>query len=385
MHYYSKRTLSNQGIGLIPLLLAMIFDNHFSYITAFIIGISLCLLGFILIYLFRKEAIYQFLLIPTTIALIFYSIFLFFNLQPVLYDFSILIAEILLVVVLAFFGFFKRSISAKIRNSKLPTQKRSTLRATVNEAYFIAQITQNLYTLHLFTILLYIHLPQSVRSTGVEAFLYQHLGIIIGIFIIIYGQIRTQMMYGSLRKEVWLPVLNDKGHVVGSMARSISRSSSKKYYHPIIRIAVLYNGMLYLKKRNKDEYVSPELLDYPLYRYVRYHQNIDDALRETLGSLYNDKSIQPRFMIRYTFENDYAKHLVHLYTICIRTEEQLKHFTDGKLWTPKQIEDNMDAGIFCEYFEKEFPYLQSTVLLAESFCCGSNSSSQTGNEKSLDS
>jgi hypothetical protein len=367
MDYYFKRIFNNQAIGLAPLLLAMVLDNYSSYFVAFTVGISLCFLGFLFLHLFKKENIHQFFLIPTTVTLILYSIFFFLNLQPVLYNFSILIAEILLVVVLAFFGFFRRSILAGIRNSKsTAARKRTLLHTTVSEAYFMAQITQNLYTLHLFILLMYVHLPESMHSTGVEHFFYRPLPAIIGVFIIIYGQIRTQMMHGGLQKEVWLPVLNDKGHIVGSMAHSISRLSHKKYYHPIVRIAVMYNGMLYLRKRNKDEYVSPELLDYPLHRYVRYHQSIEDALRETLGVLHNDKSIKPRFMIRYTFENAHAKHLVHLYTICLRTEEQLTRFTGGKWWTTKQIEDNLGNGIFCEHFEKEFPYLQSTVLLAES-------------------
>ncbi|MDR3141092.1 MAG: hypothetical protein LBU37_05135 [Tannerellaceae bacterium] len=367
MKYYFKRIFNNQAIGLAPLLFAMVFDNYVSYTVSFTVGISLCLLGFAFLHLFKKENIYQFFLIPATVTLILYSVFLFLNLQPVLYNFSILIAEILLVVVLAFFGFFKRSLLANIRNSKSSARKRTLLHTTVNEAYFIAQITQNVYTLHLFILLMYIHFPESVRSTGAEHFLYRPLPAIIGVFIIIYGQIRTQMMYNGLQKEVWLPVLNEQGHIVGSMAHSISRLSSKKYYHPVIRIAVMYNGMLYLRKRNKDEYVSPGLLDYPLHRYVKYRQNIESALCETLGALHNDESVKPRFMIRYTFENNAAKHLVHLYAICIRTEEQLAHFAEGKWWTPKQIEDNIGTGIFCEHFEKEFPYLRSTVLLADSF------------------
>lgn len=360
--------MSNQAIGLLPLLIAMFMDNYFTYIIPFIVGISLCFLGFLLLFIFQKDRIYQFLLIPTTFTLLLYAVFFLFNLHDILETYSTLIAETLLVVILAFMGFTRRSVLIKVRNSVLSTHRRTLIRTTLNEAYFMGQITQNLYTFHLFFILMYIHMPESARSTEVEHFLYHHLAIIIGIFIFIYGQIRTQMMHGGLRKEIWLPILNDKGRVVGSMARSVSRSSKGKYYHPIIRVAVIYNGMLYLTKRKKDEYVSPDLLDYPLHRYIRFRQSVDSALRDTLGKLADDKSIEPRLMIRYTFENDHAKHLVHLYTICIRSEEQLKHFAGGKPWTTNQIADNMDAGIFCEYFEKEFPYLQSTVLLAECYC-----------------
>lgn len=53
-------------------------------------------------------------------------------------------------------------------------------------------------------------------------------------------------------------------------------------------------------------------------------------------------------------------------------EEQLNQCKrrSGKLWTAKQIEENLSSGVFSEYFEKEFAYLQNTILFAESFCCG---------------
>ena len=48
--------------------------------------------------------------------------------------------------------------------------------------------------------------------------------------------------------------------------------------------------------------------------------------------------------------------------------DQIKQ-PNGKLWTSKQIEENLGSGVFSEYFEQEFAYLQNTVLLAENFCC----------------
>ena len=120
------------------------------------------------------------------------------------------------------------------------------------------------------------------------------------------------------------------------------------------------------------EFVSPDTMDYPFHNYVLFRHSIDSTVKETLGSLAQDKSIAPRFLIRYTFENEKVKHLVSLYVICLRTEEQLNQCKrrSGKLWTAKQIEENLSSGVFSEYFEKEFAYLQNTILFAESFCCG---------------
>jgi len=160
--------------------------------------------------------------------------------------------------------------------------------------------------------------------------------------------------------------------VIGSMAQSVSETSNLKYFHPIVRVVVLYKGMLYLVKNGKQARVSPDHLDYPFSKYVIFRHSIEGTVRDAIGSLSLDKSILPHFLLRYTFENDKIKTLVSLYAIRLETEEQLQHCKSGKLWTAKQIEDNLDANIFSEYFVKEFPYLQNTILLAESITQGDN-------------
>lgn len=111
--------------------------------------------------------------------------------------------------------------------------------------------------------------------------------------------------------------------------------------------------------------------DYPFYGYVLFRHSIESTVRETMGDLGEKGDIMPRFLIRYTFENEKVKHLVNLYVMCVRSEEVMDQIKrpNGKLWTSKQIEENLSSGVFSEYFEQEFAYLQNTVLLAENFCC----------------
>ena len=367
-----KKRLDNQAVGLLPLLLFMFLDNFFSYLFSFIIGFAFCFLCIFLYQVLSKDKVYQFMLLPSAATLVLYSVFLCMELEPVLFIYSPLITEVLLVVVLTFVGLTKRTVLKRIRDANYPTFKRTQLRTTLNEFYFVSQITQNLYTLHLFIILVYSIMPETTQSVRLERFVYRELGIVIGLLVIVYEYIRLAMMRGSLQKEMWLPVLNDKGKVIGCIARSVSRALPKKYCHPVVRVAVIYEGMLYLIKRKKNEYTSPDMLDYPFRRYVLYRHSIEDTVTEAIGALKNEKDIAPRFLIRYLFENDKVKHSVSLYVICIRNEEQLNLIKEdgGKLWTPKQIEQNIGTGLFSELFEKEFPYLQNTILLAESFCCG---------------
>ena len=135
-----KKGLDNQAVGLLPLLLFMFLDNYFSYLLSFIIGVTFCFVCIFLYQVLSKDKVYQFLLLPSAITLVLYSVFLCLKLEPVLFIYSPLITEVLLVVVLAFIGFSRRSVLKKIRTSKHPTYKRTLMRTTLNEFYFIAQL-----------------------------------------------------------------------------------------------------------------------------------------------------------------------------------------------------------------------------------------------------
>ncbi|MDH6341268.1 hypothetical protein M2480_000018 [Parabacteroides sp. PFB2-12] len=363
-----KRNVQNQAVGLIPILLFMFLDNFFSYRLSFFIAVVFCIFCLGLYRMLSKDKIYQFLLLPASATLILYVLFILLKLDPVLFGYSPVLVEVLFVMVLAIIGFSKHSMLRRIRQSKAPAYKRTLMRTALNEFYFLVPLVQNLYTLHLFVILFFTFLPESMQNPHFEHFLYRYLGIVIGVAIIVYEQIRISWMQGSLKKEMWLPVLDDKGKVIGCIARSVSRTSPKKYYHPIVRIAVIYNGMLYLVKRPKTDYVSPETLDYPLHAYILFRHTIENTIKEIIGR-HIGKPIEPRFLIRYTHEDEKVKHLVSLHAICVRDEATMKKLmhTHGKLWTMKQIEENIGKGVFSSYFESEYPYLKNTVLFAENY------------------
>lgn len=130
-----KRSLDNQAIGLVPLLLFMFLDNYFSYLLSFIIGVTFCFVCIFLFQILSKDKVYQFLLLPAATTLVLYSIFLCLRLEPVLFIYSPLITEVLLVVVLVFLGFAKRTILRRIRTSQHPTYKRTLMRTTLNEFF----------------------------------------------------------------------------------------------------------------------------------------------------------------------------------------------------------------------------------------------------------
>lgn len=367
-----KKGLDNQAIGLLPLLLFMFLDNYFSYLLSFVIGITFCFVCIFLYMFLSKDKVYIFMLLPVAVTLILYSLFLCLKIEPVLYKYSPLITEVLLVITLTVTNFCRGYIYRRIRRARMNPFRRTLIRTQLNEFFFIAQIVQNAYTLHLFFILIYGVITFESKIPGPGIFVVRELNLIIGLVIIGYEHIRLSMMQGSLRKETWLPVLDNKQRVIGCIAQSVSRSVRKKYFHPIVRIALLFDGMLYLEKRGKEELVSPDTLDYPFHKYVRFRHTLEDTVKEIEEEQGFSSGNKPRYLIKYVYEDETAKHLVSLYVLCVRSEEELQQLMkkdgrEGKLWTVRQIEDNLGKGIFSGYFEKEFPYLQNTILLAEQY------------------
>lgn len=371
-----RKSWENQALGILPLLLFLLLDNYISYLQAYTVSAIFCVLSMFVFHILRKDKIYSFMLLPSFLTLILYAFFLIFmRVEEVLAVYTPLITEILLIIVLTVVKIVKRPLLHRVRDAQHPAYEKTHNLTMLNEFFFIAQLFRNLYILHLLGIAFYNILPEEMKDIRFNRFLYRDMGLIIGVAVIVYEQIRLLMVRGRLKKEMWLPVLNDKGSVIGCIAYSVSRLLPKKYYHPIVRIALVHKGMLYLAKRNEYAYVSASMIDYPFYRYVLFRQSIEAAAQEAVEGLKTlVGKIQPRLLIRYTFENERVKHQVSLFVICIQDEqviEQYKQVQDGKLWSIQQIEENLGKGIFSVYFEREFSYLKNTILLAENLClCG---------------
>ncbi|HCC85416.1 MAG TPA: hypothetical protein DEQ06_02270 [Porphyromonadaceae bacterium] len=180
---------------------------------------------------------------------------------------------------------------------------------------------------------------------------------------------RLHLLTRKLYKEEWLPVVTESGEVTGKVAKSITKDLKNRFMHPVVRVALIYRGKIYLREREASRLLNPGLLDYPFEKYMQYEHDIDESVHNSISRECGNKQIPLRFLLKYTFENDVTKRLIFLYVADIKEEELFNslHLSGGKLWTEAQIEDNMGTGLFSECFELEFEYLKNTVLLAYRF------------------
>ena len=368
-----KKGWENPAFGIIPIIVFLILDEYFPYMQAYLLSALFCLIAIFVLRVLKKERIYSFILLPATMTFVLYALFLILiPLRDVFFIYTPVIVEILLVISLICIHPTKKLVFRYVRGMATPAYDRVFFLTSLNEFFFVASIFQNLYTLHIFMVLLYSIMPESIQDVRITRFFYRDLGLVIGLSVLAYEQIRLLMVQGRLKKEMWLPVLNDQGSVIGCIAYSVSRMLPKKYFHPIIRIAIVHKGMLYLVKRGEHCCVSASTLDYPVCKYVLFRQSIEQTVRNALAPLARDvESMNPRLLLRYVFENNKVKHQVSLFVVCLKNEKPLglNIGQNGKFWTVQQIEENLNTGIFSEYMEKEFPYLKNTILLAENIAC----------------
>ncbi|MGL5563679.1 MAG: hypothetical protein ACRDCN_13830 [Tannerellaceae bacterium] len=366
--YLLKWYLINPGWGFLPLLVFVFLDNFISPQFAFACGIFTNIIGVgIFSFLFRNT-VQQFMLYLTGLVLLCYAIVIYFPISSQLTGYSALVVEMIWLILLTALIPFRPAILSRFVE-RTDGVYSVNLRNSVKEFLFVSTILRPLLTIHLMITFAY-HLVVDNKEMGItETILDKEMFIIICLGIFIYEMIRLKFISDKLRNETWLPVVDVKGKVIGRIARSESLSRhAAKYTHPLVRCVVMHKGMLYLKERKHGLHSELKKIDIPFFKLLVFRQTIEQALQKLIGSKFKQYGEEPRFLLQYLFDNGKAKNLVSLYLINVKSEALAAELGRdlGKLWTVRQIDENIDAGIFSEYFEQEYVYLKNTVLLAES-------------------
>ena len=353
--------LLNTTLGLIPWVLFIFIQNLFSYQVALSSGFVAWVLFMFYYIKVRRTKTIQILLYVSGAALAIQALGLLIKI-PELY--TIIFSEFVLLALLGLFIYLKRIINRNILKEKSTLTNQSKSMA-LTELYYVTYICRNVLFVHFSIALLYFIVP--FQTVSLDNFVYKQMGIILITLVIVYEHVRLSMIKQKLSSEEWLPVVNEAGRVIGKIAQSVSFSSGNKYLHPIVRIALIYKGMLYLMQRPSYHLMNPEVTDHPFEKYVSFNQNLDDAASEIIQSLANAQGLHTRFLLKYIHKSITVNRLVYLYALPVHDEDTMTkiQLTNGKVWTEKQIEENLDKAVFSECFEKEYDTIKNTVLLAE--------------------
>lgn len=354
---FLDRLIKNPSFGLIPFFIYSILISYIDSIFAVGIAFALSLLGIVIVKR-NDRLVYDVSTLTFFIALLLS--FSSYNELPRVNKFIVVEVVFTLLLILT-----RLSKGRLLLFAAKEINKRA--KANLKESYRVAFQAQYGLTLHLFLFMLFL-VTSGSGDSPVSAMFIKMLFQLILLAIMLFESIRLHILSKKLFNEEWLPVITETGDVTGRMAKSVTKDMKNKFMHPVVRVALMNNGSIYLKARDKRRVLNPGKLDYPFEEYMEYKGELDKAVRESLGKECGNDNLPVRFLLKYTFENEVTKRLIFLYASEIddATFNSI-NLQGGKLWTSAQIEDNMGSDIFSECFELEFEYLKNTLLLAQQY------------------
>lgn len=357
--------LYNPAMGIVPLLLFAVLQGFTPYDTSLLIGVITYVVFALATIPTLKFAPPNMLITSGVVFCMYIFMMKFTPIGDIDHLYTSIVLGVIFLIIIGFVSLLKPYIkAAAIKKDK---SRGNGIRITrLNEYFHVLRLYKNVLICHLLTALSYQILPDEYKSPELDKFMYYILNMILIVLIIVYETIRLRLLKKKMESEEWLPVVNETGKVIGKVAFSISKKSKKFFLHPVVRVALIYKGFLYLTERPGNFILDPLKIDYPFEEYIKFQDSIDDTVKDVLVKKTGVSNLPAKFVFRYLFRNNITNRLVYLFTINIQSEEVMNSLTleGGKLWTEKQIEENLGTGVFSDCFEKEYDILKNTVLMA---------------------
>jgi isopentenyldiphosphate isomerase/intracellular septation protein A len=185
-----------------------------------------------------------------------------------------------------------------------------------------------------------------------------------GLFYILFGvyflfEIVKTRLKKKVTTEEWLPLVNEKGEVIGKAPRSVCHSD-KKYLHPVVHLHVINKkGEVYLQKRPMHKTIQPGKWDTAVGGHISFGEDIETALKREAVEELGIKDFKAQLAGNYVWESEVERELVFSFitqydgAVTYNKDE----VTDGRYWTPSEIKKNIGKNIFTPNFEEEFKKL----------------------------
>ncbi len=358
------KTFQIAGCGLYPLLLLSVLSLIFSLEKAVLLSVlfSLLLSGFAFYYRRVRNSLP---LYTITSVLLIYALFLFFisiHKLPIAPSFLL---EILLLIHLGSILLARSFIKRFYRNCFYST---SCLATSLELVFFFFSNAFALLSFHLLISLLYGLYNKTFISSANLLFSFTWL---LPLFILMYviQFIYTSYVSSRLSQEDWVPLVDHKGMVIGKAPLNLLKEEDVDCMIPLVRIFLKYQDMFYLKHcyKNKHKYGK---VDIPIESFLNYGEALNQCVFRQLDR-FGLSTIESTFLLKYRFDlpNTKMKCLVYLYQVEIFDPNVFRSsfFKGGKLWTKKQIKENIGMDYFCQQIESDFSFLFLSDEIKEKF------------------
>lgn len=228
------------------------------------------------------------------------------------------------------------------------------------------EMNKNLKALFFITILHIGLIIYSAYFLSKEAWAFISGGLFYIVFLVYFSLVyfKRKIHMNKLKKEEWLPVVDEQGNVLGQQARSICHDGNKNFLHPVVHLHYFNEkGELFLQKRPKNKDIQPGKWDTAVGGHVSVNETIEIALQRESKEEIGINIENPQFILKYVWESEVERELVYVFImkskqIPITHPEEVDY---GKFWTMKEIQNNLKTDIFTPNFENEFHLLKQIL------------------------
>ena len=350
--------------GFIPLFVFIIADEFWGMkvglVVALLIGVGEMGLTW-----FHEKRLDRFVLLDTAllVALSGVSILLendiFFKLKPAL-------IELILCVILGVSVFSSFDI--------VGTMTRKYMKGVEMNEFQEALFKRNLRNLFYIVVAHTILVIYSAFYMSKEAWVFISGGLFYILFFLYFGfefiknkmaarKNQTDPVVPDFENEEWLSVVDDAGRIIGKAPRSLCHRG-EKILHPVVHLHVLNpNGHIYLQKRPLDKLIQPGKWDSAVGGHISFGEDLETALRREAYEEIGLENFSAKPLGTYKWETEIESELVYYFIsydyqkIRLHSEE----VTEGKFWSPSQIEQQLDHGVFTRNFEHEYQLLKKVL------------------------
>ena len=163
----------------------------------------------------------------------------------------------------------------------------------------------------------------------------------------------------SDNKAELLPLVDEEGNVIGCATRGECHDGSKML-HPVVHLHLFdAQGRLYLQQRPLWKDIQPGKWDTAVGGHVDWNEDINTALHREVKEELGISDVQPQFLLRYIFESERERELIHVYKAIYNGEVRPSDELDGgRFWTLQEIHAAIGKQILTPNFEQEFLMLR---------------------------
>lgn len=174
--------------------------------------------------------------------------------------------------------------------------------------------------------------------------------------LLLFILLRKRLLKSREEQEEWLPVVDEKGKVIGKAPRRKCHSKSK-LLHPVVHIHIVdTDGNIFLQQRGHKKKLLPGKWDTAVGGHVTHGETVEQALRREAQEELGINKLTVRFLGSYIWETQREKELVYSFTCHIydRISVNTAEVETGRFWHKEEIEDPANESVFTPNFLHEY-------------------------------